>query len=185
MSESLYASCAQVLTLCQGIKDDLPALLDPVSGFAPRVRQLCRDQIEELESGATSDVSQVELEALRMEANTWGLLQALIPPRKTEPEHHLNPCTILKENSFMPTLTLAQAIMHASPLLSELVIVREWLHETASSLQYPEATTGYWKFTKHNVMQALRTGHGIREGLVTEFDPDSVNRGDGKSLGCG
>lgn len=72
--------------------------------------------------------------------------------------------------------------MHASPLLSELVIVREWLHETASSPQHPEATTGYWKFTKHNVMQALRTGHGTREGLVTEFDPDAVNRGDGKSL---
>ena len=31
-------------------------------------------------------------------------------------------------------------------------------------------------------MQALRTGQGTREGLVTEFDPDSVNRGDGKSL---
>ena len=86
------------------------------------------------------------------------------------------------ENPYTPTLTLAQAIMHASPLLAELVIVREWLHETASSPQHPEATTGYWKFTKHNVMQALRTGRGAREGLITEFDPDSVNRGDGKSL---
>ncbi|KAF8553085.1 hypothetical protein OG21DRAFT_1589517 [Imleria badia] len=182
MSESLYASCAQVLMLCQGIKDDLPALLDPVSGFAPRLRQLCRDQVEESESGATSDVSRVELEALRMEANTWGLLQALMPARKTEPEHHLNPRTVLAQNPFTPTLTLAQAIMHASPLLTELVVVREWLHETAPSPQHPEATTGYWKFTKHNVMQALRTGQGTREGLVTEFDPDAVNRGNGKSL---
>ncbi|KAN0078059.1 Nuclear pore protein 84/107 [Tylopilus felleus] len=182
MSESLYTSCAQVLALCQGVKDDLPALLDPVSGFAPRLRQLCRDQIEELESSATSDVSQVELEALRMEANTWGLLQALMPARKTEPEHHLNPRTVLAENPFTPTLTLAQAIMHASPLLAELVIVREWLHETATPPQHPEATTGYWKFTKYNVMQALRTGQGTREGFVTEFDPDAVNRGDGKSL---
>ena len=72
--------------------------------------------------------------------------------------------------------------MHASPLLTELVVVREWLHETASSPQHPEATTGYWKFTKHNVMQALRTGQGTREGLVAEFDPDAVNKGDGKSL---
>lgn len=31
-------------------------------------------------------------------------------------------------------------------------------------------------------MQALRTGQGIREGLVAEFDPDAVNRGNGKSL---
>lgn len=72
--------------------------------------------------------------------------------------------------------------MHASPLLAELVIVREWLHETATPPQHPEATTGYWKFTKYNVMQALRTGQGTREGFVTEFDPDAVNRGDGKSL---
>ncbi|KAF8836112.1 nuclear pore protein 84/107 [Paxillus ammoniavirescens] len=182
MSESLYASCAEVLTACQGIKDDLPALLDPVSGFAPRLRQLCRDHIEELERNATSDVSQVELEALRMEANTWGLLQALMPARKTEPEPYPHPRTVLAQNPFTPTLTLAQAIMHASPLLTELVIVREWLHETASPPQHPEATTGYWKFTKHNVMQALRTGTGPRNGLVTEFDPDAVNRGDGRSL---
>lgn len=44
MSEPLYETFAQVLTLCQGIKEDLPALLDPVCGFAPRLRQLCRDQ---------------------------------------------------------------------------------------------------------------------------------------------
>ncbi|KAF9221187.1 hypothetical protein BS17DRAFT_846289 [Gyrodon lividus] len=182
MSESLYASCAEVLSACQGIKDDLPALLDPASGFAPRLRQLCRDHIEELEQSATLDASQVELEALRMEANTWGLLQALVPARKTESEPYPHPRIILAQNPFTPTLTLAQAIMHASPLLTELVIVREWLHETASPLQHPEATTGYWKFTKHNVMQALRTGSGPRDGLVSEFDPDAVNRGDGKSL---
>ena len=60
--------------------------------------------------------------------------------------------------------------------------MREWLHETASPPLHPEATTGYWKFTKYSVMQALRTGQGTREGLVAEFDPDAVNRGDGKSL---
>ncbi|KIJ62485.1 hypothetical protein HYDPIDRAFT_94356 [Hydnomerulius pinastri MD-312] len=182
MSESLYASCAEVLTICQATKDDLSALLDPSTGFAPRLRQLCRDQIEELERSATSDISQVELEALRMEANTWGLLQALMPARKTESEPYPHPQTLLAQNPFTPTLTLAQAIMHSSPLLSELVVVREWLHETATPPQHPEATTGYWKFTKHNVMQGLRTGSGPREGLVTEFDPDAVNRGDGRSL---
>ena len=44
MSESLYSSCAQVLSLCQAAKDDLAALLDPNTGFAPRLRQLCHDQ---------------------------------------------------------------------------------------------------------------------------------------------
>ncbi|KAG1743856.1 hypothetical protein EDB19DRAFT_2023984, partial [Suillus lakei] len=126
-------------------------------GFAPRLRQLCRDQITEAENRASSDVSQEELDALRMEANTWGLLQAVMPARKTGPEPHVHwhPRTLLARNPYTPTSTLAQAIMHSSALLVELVI-------------HPETTTGYWKFTKHNVMQALRTGSGIREGLLID-----------------
>jgi nuclear pore complex protein Nup107 len=72
--------------------------------------------------------------------------------------------------------------MDASPRLTELVVVREWLHDTAPQPQHPEATTGYWKFTKHNVMQSLRTGGGPRDGLVREMDPDAVNREEGRSL---
>ena len=102
--------------------------------------------------------------------------------RKMEPAVHPHPQTLLASNPFTPTSTLAQAIMHASPLLSELIVVREWLHETAPPPQHPEVTTGYWKFTKHNVMQGLRTGAGPREGLVKELDPDAVNRGDGRTL---
>ena len=60
--------------------------------------------------------------------------------------------------------------------------MREWLHETAPKPTPPEANTGYWKFTKHTVMQGLRTGHGQRDGLVSEMDPDAVNRGDGAAL---
>ena len=72
--------------------------------------------------------------------------------------------------------------MNSSPLLTELIVVREWLHDTARQPQHPEATTGYWKFTKHNVMQSLRTGTGHRDGLVRELDPDAMNRGDGRAL---
>ncbi|KAG2131750.1 hypothetical protein DEU56DRAFT_813137, partial [Suillus clintonianus] len=43
-------------------------------------------------------------------------------------------------------------------------------------------TTGYWKFTKNNIVQALRTGSGIRDSLVKELDPEAMNRGDGRSL---
>jgi nuclear pore complex protein Nup107 len=70
--------------------------------------------------------------------------------------------------------------MNASPLLTELIVVREWLQETAPAPQCPEATTGYWKFTKYNVMQSLRTGTG-RDGLVREMDPDAVSR-EGRNL---
>jgi len=60
--------------------------------------------------------------------------------------------------------------------------VRDWLHETAPPPAPPEANTGYWKFTKHTIMQGIRTGHAQREGLVSEMDPDAVNRGDGAGL---
>jgi nuclear pore complex protein Nup107 len=72
--------------------------------------------------------------------------------------------------------------MHASPLLTELIVVREWLQEIAPQPHHPEASTGYWKFTKHSVMQALRTGGGRRDGLVKEMDPDAVNREEGRAL---
>jgi len=72
--------------------------------------------------------------------------------------------------------------MHTSPLLTELIVVREWLQETAPAPAPPEANTGYWKFTKHTIMQGIRTGHGQRDGLVSGMDPDAVNKGDGASL---
>jgi nuclear pore complex protein Nup107 len=40
----LYKSCAEVLALCQEDKDDLDALLDAETGFAPRMRALCLEQ---------------------------------------------------------------------------------------------------------------------------------------------
>lgn len=72
--------------------------------------------------------------------------------------------------------------MRNSPTLSELFTVREWLQETAPAPTPPEANTGYWKFTKHTIMQGVRTGHGQREGLVSEMDPDAINRGEGAAL---
>ncbi|KAG5640987.1 hypothetical protein DXG03_006451, partial [Asterophora parasitica] len=105
-----------------------------------------------------------------------------MPARKTDPLALPAARDLLVENPYTPTSTLAQAIMNASPLLSELVVVREWLHETAPLPQHPEATTGYWKFTKHSVMQSLRMGAGSRDGLVKRMDPDAVGRDEGKGL---
>ena len=64
--------------------------------------------------------------------------------------------------------------MHASHLLSELVVVREWLHDTAPPAPQLDATNGYWLFTKRQTMQALRQGKPA--GCVTEMDPDAINR---------
>jgi nuclear pore complex protein Nup107 len=43
-SDELHASCAEVLAWCQANKDDLAKVLDPETGFAPRMRELCLDQ---------------------------------------------------------------------------------------------------------------------------------------------
>lgn len=79
MADSLYASCAEVLSLAQSSKGDLVTLLDPENGFASKLRQICREQLLEVADNADGRYSIEELEALRMESDTWGLLQAVMP----------------------------------------------------------------------------------------------------------
>jgi len=158
------------------------------------------ERIDEFEDRPDNRSLQPEIEILRLEENTWGLLQALMSSvsspilsfflsnlhthraRKTETPPSQSAKELLLENPYTPTSTLVQAIMDSSPVLTELIVVREWLQETAPTPSPPEANTGYWKFTKHTIMQSLRTGHTQRDGLVTEMDPDAVNRGDGAAL---
>ncbi|KAI0653097.1 nuclear pore protein 84/107 [Cubamyces menziesii] len=112
-----------------------------------------------------------------MESDTWALLQALMSLRKTTPPEYPHPRELLAANPYTPPATLAQSIMHSSPLLSELVVVREWLHDSAPSPASidPGATNGYWRFTRNALLQGKRTGR-MGAGLVTELDPDAVNR---------
>ncbi|KZT66080.1 hypothetical protein DAEQUDRAFT_813825 [Daedalea quercina L-15889] len=183
MSESLYAACAQVLSVCQS-ENELEPLLNTQTGFAPRLRQLCLEQLADLEERGPGDVSLAEIESLRLESETWALLQAIMSLRKTEPPKYPDPRSLLASNPYTPPATLAQSIMNVSPLLSALVVVREWLHETAAASPPidPGPTNGYWKFTKHVAMQNLRMGTSAG-GIVSEMDPDAVNRdGQGKSL---
>ncbi|KAF7323271.1 Nuclear pore complex protein [Mycena chlorophos] len=180
---ALYAASAEVLSRCQSMGEDLEGILHPETGFAPRLRQICHDQLLDLEENRDARTTPQDLELLRLERDTWGLLQAVMPARKTESPPTPTIRDLLAENPYTPTSTLAQAILSASPLLSELVAIREWLQDSAPLPSHPEATTGYWKFTKHGVMQARRMGGGsARDGLVREMDPDAVNREDGRGL---
>jgi len=146
-------------------------------------------------------IPQEKIDALRMESNTWALLQSIMPYVccSVLPEKRLNkknfrhrkqqfpewpsPQQLLQENPYTPTSALAEAIMHSSRLFYELVIVREWLHDTAPPPPVPDAATGYWKFTKYQLMQALRTGNRMQsDGLVREMDPDAPSRDDARGL---
>ena len=137
-----------------------------------------------------------------MEGNTWALLQCIMPCvycsilpdkisltkatyRHRKQQFPALPLAqqLLQENPYTPTSTLAQAIMRSSRLFYELVIIREWLHDTAPPPPVPDAATGYWKFTKYQLMQALRTGNRMQsDGLAREMDPDAPNRDDSRGL---
>ncbi|KAI0739444.1 nuclear pore protein 84/107 [Daedaleopsis nitida] len=184
MADSLYASCAEVLSVCQANRDNLEFLLHPEEGFAPKLRQICTQQLLELqEEVIAGNLSPNELEVLKMESDTWALLQALMSLRKTTPPEYPHPRDLLVANPYTPPATLANSIMHSSPLLSALVVVREWLHDSAPLPLTPGASNGYWRFTRNTVLQGKRTGR-LPAGLVTELDPDAVNRDgeDGKGL---
>ncbi|KAI0294069.1 nuclear pore protein 84/107 [Multifurca ochricompacta] len=176
MSETFYTSCADILALCQAQNNNLEALLDPQTGFAPRLRQLCEQQLSDLRE--EGNASPEEIEALRMECSTWALLQAIIPARKTEPPLRPSARALLAANPYTPTSALAQAMMAASRTLSELVVVREWLHDTAPPPPHPDASNGYWRLTKNRVMQGRWTGNAGRaaDSVVRDMDPDAVVR---------
>ncbi|KAF8631636.1 hypothetical protein AX15_002275 [Amanita polypyramis BW_CC] len=167
---TVFAAYADVLTAAQPFQNDLHTLLDPDTGVAPRIAQICRQQLSDLQDAP--DTSSQDVELLRLELNTWMLLQVVMAARKTA-----SPQTSFMPNPYTPTSTLAQAIMRSSQLLTELVVVREWLHDTAPSPSIPEATTGYLNFTKHAVMQDKRLGR--KSTTVEHLDPDAPTRPSG------
>ncbi|KAH9075675.1 107-domain-containing protein [Lactarius deliciosus] len=178
MSETFYTSCADILALCQAQKDNLEALLDPQTGFAPRLRHLCEQQLSDLRE--EGNVSPEEIDGIKD-----GVQHVGSPPRcyavllaRPEPPPQPSARALLATNPYTPTSTLAQATLAASRALSELVVVREWLHDTAPPPPHPDASTGYWRFTKHRVTQGLWTGNTGRaaDSVVREMDPDSVVR---------
>ncbi|KAF8905638.1 nuclear pore protein 84/107 [Mucidula mucida] len=153
--------------LCFQNEPELEDVLDPYSGFAPKLKEIC------LQSKEDADDADEQL-LYTMEANTWSLLQAVIPARKTLPAATTRARSL---HPYTPPSTLSQSIINASPFLNELIVLREWLQESAPDPTYPEATTSYWNFTKHRINQAARSAGEARTGLVKEMDPDAVTRG--------
>lgn len=188
---SIYTLFAQVLTLSQQIvaqnESVLEALLDPETGFAPRMEKICRDAAQDLEDtiSSTADSSTYEeLELLKLEANTWSLLQALLPARILSSPIRGSPLKsgkkLVKDNPWTSPSNLVGAFLGASPMLGELVVVREWLHDTAPG---PKATAdignGYCRWTKLMLDQKKRTrgiSTGGQRGLVDKLDPDAPFR---------
>ncbi|KAF8573972.1 hypothetical protein K439DRAFT_890278 [Ramaria rubella] len=181
MSDSLYSSCAHVFYSLQGSCGDLDAVLNPESGFAPRMREACQKALNEADS-RLRDLSfeTDEVEALRMERDTWDLLQLIYGARKTALPHLPTARAALQENPYVTPSTLANYLIHHSPVLTELIITREWLQDTAPDPQIIESATAYWSFTRLSLLHAQRSGASTT--LVKALDPDAPNREPGGVL---
>ncbi|VDB98104.1 unnamed protein product [Peniophora sp. CBMAI 1063] len=175
MSDPFYTDSAEVLQDCQAHKDDLSYLFDFERGFAPQMHRICYRQMAALERDGMA--SQEEVEALRLECNTWSLLQTLWRERKQDPPTIPPARTLLTQNPFTPTKTLMNSIISNSPILSELSSVKEWLYDTAPDPGMVDAADGYWRFTKHRIVHALRT-RSETGNVVRCMDPDAPERED-------
>ncbi|KAG2123453.1 hypothetical protein DEU56DRAFT_829403, partial [Suillus clintonianus] len=89
------------------------------------------------------------------EANTGGRL-IWSCCQTTRPSPYITRKRFLHTHVNISTSNDSYTMTHSSMLLTEFVV-----------------------FAKHSIVQALRTGSGIRDGLVKELDPDAMNRGDG------
>ncbi|KAL1757022.1 nuclear pore protein 84/107 [Schizophyllum commune] len=180
MAESLYASYADILSVCQG-SDDPEELLDPETGFASRLRRLCDDRLQEYEEHGADPHT---LELLRLERNTWALLQLLTAERRIIEDNppRTSAAALLAENPYTPTVTVVNAILASSPMLRELVVIREWVQDFAPPPPRPESTTGYLRGTKNALAQAARMGAPPPEWRVQTLDPDATHHGDEKTL---
>jgi nuclear pore complex protein Nup107 len=108
------------------------------------------------------------------------LLQALYTER-TSPSPASSSSNTTDPFYYTPPLTLVQSAIAASPALSELSVVKDWLHSTAYSRLHPaEVRKGYLTYTKNKLKQALRTGGNKADlgSLVDTLDPDATNRKD-------
>ncbi|OCH90763.1 nuclear pore protein 84/107 [Obba rivulosa] len=176
--QTLYAPYAELLAHFQPFRYDLPTLLDPTSGLAPRLRHLCTDALSEDDVEEGGEERDREREALRLEADTWGLLQVLMPQRLFTPDEAPSLRSLLAQNPYIPPADLVGALQRASRFLAELIVVRDWASEVCAVPHGAGTETGgYWRFTR-----VSKAGLGAREGgLVQSLDPDGPTR-EGKAL---
>ncbi|KAG8935349.1 Nucleoporin nup84 [Tulasnella sp. 418] len=194
---------AQVLQQFHGTKPSRELILDSENGLASRLEEICRRRcvltafgrikvvhskllcsrdisIEDASINANErDTSYDELEALRLEKNTWTLLGTLYTYRSETPAVGSSAGEIIAKNPYTPPHTLASRIVESSPLLNELQVVENWLQDIAPLPQQSEHRPIYRMYTKRRIQQSRRAGRPGTDNLVTQLDPDVLNRESG------
>lgn len=110
-----------------------------------------------------------------LEQRTWQLVQLLYTERTNPPSSSSSSSGF----AYTPPLTLVQDAIAGDVHLSELSLVRDWLHTTAYDQLHPaEVRKGYLTYTKNKLKQAIRTtgSSSSSANLVDSLDPDAVNR---------
>ena len=147
-----------------------------------------RDLTDRLEADRLDDEEEEDDRlSYTLELHTWLLLQSLYAERTLPPSPSSSTSTpdpVRTTTSYVSPLSLVQTAISSSPALSELSVVRDWLHSIAyPSLHPAEIRKGYLTYTKNKLKQAIRSNIQVTEAssksnLVDTLDPDATNRTD-------
>ncbi|KAF8530254.1 nuclear pore protein 84/107 [Hysterangium stoloniferum] len=183
MSNTLYTSYAHVYYSFKE-SDSNHRALNNVDGFAPRLRNACQKALHDAQShGRISRENAEDIDALKLERDTWDLLQNMYGARKAVRSDLKSPNELLQENPYVTPNTLVNHLVHNSPALTELLVTREWLQDNAPSPQIIESATAYRNFTRLSMIHNQRLGEGgARVNLVKELDPDVLIRESGSVI---
>ncbi|KZV90878.1 hypothetical protein EXIGLDRAFT_676668 [Exidia glandulosa HHB12029] len=186
MGDALDLAYATVLTRFTQHTGQEDVLLDEENGLAAQLRQALDERLQKAtDENRDFDLPQSELEALRLERDTWSLIQILTSSRILKSDRGHTAQQVLEANPFTPLAPLLQRLVSHSDTLQELMAVREWAEETAPSPQAPETRKGFWNFTRHRIVHNKRVA-GSRAAntgnIVKELDLDAVNRVPGAVL---
>ncbi|CAE6457760.1 unnamed protein product [Rhizoctonia solani] len=148
-------------------QDVLDVVLEPDVGLANKLMEICASEYED------PSLPEDEKEEWRVERDTWDLISRLYAERTILDDVSSSlptPQELVQLNPYTPTSLLAKRTIQQHPLLRELFLVREWLHDTAPRYTHLPSSSSYRALTKHRVLHAKRGGGG---SFVSTLDPDA------------
>lgn len=176
---AFFKPLQQASVASRNAKDSDVDYLDSEAGIALQWANAVSRHLEDLANDEAA--SPEEQASYHQEANTWLLLQGLYLHRTqfVPPDTPSTSAAAGRAFKYTPPLSVIQQAIAQNGSLSELSIIRDWLHTIAyPSLQPAEIRRGYLPYTKNQLKQALRTNPEAlnNDKLVRELDPDASNR---------
>ncbi|KAG8794589.1 Nucleoporin nup84, partial [Serendipita sp. 399] len=173
VTSNIYRDFAQGIEKFQKHREN-PDILVSGRGLATTFREICIRRATR--HYASEDLSDNERRLLKLEADTWELLQRVYEHRRKPQGEGRTTQELLKANYYTPPLALYKSWLDYSPRLAELCQIQKWLESIYRPNEAPLLTNEYWKFTRMDLKQKRRQGQNARTGYVRTLDPDAVNR---------